>query len=60
MNADFMFYLFATLSVACGVGVVFNRNTINAALCFLLSLVGLAGLFELLEAYLLAVLVVFV
>ncbi len=60
MTADFMFYLFATLSVACGVGVVFNRNTINAALCFLLSLVGLAGLFVLLEAYLLAVLVVFV
>ena len=60
MNADFMFYLFATLSVACGLGVVFNRNTINAALCFLLSLVGLAGLFVLLEAYLLAVLVVFV
>jgi NADH-quinone oxidoreductase subunit J len=60
MNADFMFYLFSALTVAAAVGVVFNKNTINAAMCFLLSLVGLAGLFVLLEAYLLAVLLVFV
>lgn len=60
MTTDLMFYLFSAFSVACAVGVLFNRNTVNAAMCFLLSLVGLAGLFVLLEAYLLAVLLVFV
>lgn len=60
MTADLMFYAFAALTTACAVGVLFNRNTINAAFCFLLSLVGLAGLFVLLEAYLLAALLVFV
>ncbi len=55
-----MFYFFATFTVVCAAAVLFNRNTVNAAMCFLLSLVGLAGLFVLLEAYLLAVLLVFV
>jgi len=60
MTADLMFYLFSTFTVACALAVVFNRNTVNAAMAFLLALVGLAGLFVMLEAYLLAVLLVFV
>jgi len=60
MTADLMFYIFSTFTVACALAVVFNRNAVNAAMCFLLALVGLAGLFVLLEAYLLAVLLVFV
>ena len=50
----FLFNFFALLTVICALGTVLNRNAVNAAMCFLLSLVGVAGLFVLLEAYLLA------
>ncbi|MFH1498976.1 MAG: NADH-quinone oxidoreductase subunit J [Verrucomicrobiota bacterium] len=55
-----LFNLFAIFTVACALGVVFNRNTIASALCLLLALVGVAGIFALLEAFLLAVLMVLV
>jgi NADH-quinone oxidoreductase subunit J len=58
--AEFPFYLFAFLTVLAAAGVVVNRNAVNAALCLLLSFVGLAALFVLLEAYFLAVLQVLV
>ncbi len=60
MTADLMFYILSTFTVACALAVVFSKNAVNAAMCFLLGLVGLSGLFVLLEAYLLAVLLVFV
>src|SRR5581483_8512794 len=41
-------------------GVVVSRNAVNAAMCLLLSLVGVAGLFVSLEAYLLAFLLLLV
>ncbi|MDB6170626.1 MAG: NADH-ubiquinone/plastoquinone oxidoreductase chain 6 [Verrucomicrobia bacterium] len=52
--AQALFYLFALLMVAGAVGVIVNRNAVNGAMCFLLSLVGVAGLFVQLDAYLLA------
>jgi NADH-quinone oxidoreductase subunit J len=52
--ADFVFYLFALLTAGSALAVVLNRDAVNAALCLLLSLVGLAGLFVLLDAALLA------
>mgnify|MGYP001289397667 CR=1 FL=1 len=58
--SDVLFHLFAILTVACALGVVFNKNAVNSAICFLLSLVGVAGLFVLLDAFLLAVLMVLV
>lgn len=60
MAADFLFYAFAALTLASSAAVVLNRNAVNGALCFLLALVGVAGLFTLLDAYLLAVLLVLV
>ena len=57
---NLLFNLFAVFTVACALGVVFNRNTVAAALCLLLSLVGVAGLFALLDATLLAFVLVFV
>jgi NADH-quinone oxidoreductase subunit J len=57
---DLFFYLFAAFTVVCAFGVVLNRNTVNAAICLLLSLFGVAALFTLLDAYLLAVLLVLV
>ena len=58
--ADTLFFFLATFSVIFAVGAVLSRNVVNAALCFLVCLVGVSGLFALLEAYLLAVLLVLV
>ena len=58
--ADFLFHLFAFLTVLAAAGVVVNRNAVNAALCLLVSFVGMAALFVLLEAYFLAVLQILV
>ena len=52
--AQVLFYLFSLLMLAGAVGVVVNKNAVNGAMCFLLSLVGVAGLFVQLDAYLLA------
>jgi len=58
--SHFLFNFFALLTVICAVGTVLNKNTVNAAMCFMLSLVGVAGLFVLLEAYLLAFVLILV
>lgn len=52
--ADTLFITFAVLTVTSALWVVVSRNTVNAALGLLLSLIGLAGLFVLLDAPLLA------
>lgn len=54
MAASFLFILFSLLTIIPAIAVVVNKNTVNAAMCFMLSLVGVAGLFVMLEAYLLA------
>ncbi len=58
--SDILFHLFAIFTVASALGVVFNKNAVASAMCLLLSLVGVAGLFVLLDAFLLAALMVFV
>lgn len=55
-----LFNVLAVLAVVCAIGVVVNKNTVNAAMCLLLTLVGVAGLFVLLDAYLLAFLLLLV
>ncbi len=52
--ADFLFYTFTFLTLACAALVVVSKNTVNAAMFLLVSLTGLAGLFVLLDAALLA------
>ena len=52
--ADTLFIILAVLTVASALLVVVNKNAVNAALGLLLSLLGLAGLFVLLDAPLLA------
>lgn len=49
-----LFYTFALLTVVSAVLVVVNKNPVNGAMCLLLSLVGMAGLFVMLDAALLA------
>jgi NADH-quinone oxidoreductase subunit J len=55
-----LFYAFALFTIACAAGVVVNRNAVNGAMFLLLSLVGVAGLFVQLDAYLLAFLLLLV
>jgi len=57
---DFLFYLFAALTVGSALSVALNRNAVNAAMSLFLTFFGMAGLFVLLEAYFLAVLQVMV
>jgi len=57
---DALFYLFSTLTLAAAVLVVVNRNAVNSAVFMILSFLGMASLFVLLEAYFLAVIQVLV
>ena len=58
--ADFLFYLFAALTVGSALMVALHRNAVNAAMSLFLTFFGMAGLFVLLEAYFLAILQVLV
>jgi NADH-quinone oxidoreductase subunit J len=58
--SNFLFYAFSLFTVICAAGVVVNKNAVNGAMCLLLSLVGVAGLFVQLDAYLLAFLLLLV
>jgi NADH-quinone oxidoreductase subunit J len=55
-----LFNVFALFTVITAIGVVVNKNAVNAAMCLLLSLVGVAALFIGLDAYLLAFLLLLV
>lgn len=58
--AQFLFILFSFFTVACALGVILNKNAVNSAMCLLLCLVGVAGLFAGLGAFLLAFLLLLV
>jgi NADH-quinone oxidoreductase subunit J len=54
---DFLFYLFAFVTLLCGLLVVanpFSRNPVTSAMFLVLTIVSLAGLFVLLHAFFLA------
>jgi len=54
---DIFFYLFAGLTLLCGVLVVFNpfsRNPVTSAMFLVLTIISMAGLFVLLHAFFLA------
>ena len=57
---DFLFYVFATISVGGGLLMVLSRHPVPASLFMIVSLVGVAALFVLLEAFFLAILQVLV
>ncbi|MEO0793943.1 MAG: NADH-quinone oxidoreductase subunit J [Verrucomicrobiota bacterium] len=58
--SDFLFYLFAALTVLSAFLVTVSRNPVNGAMYMIASFVGMAALFLLLEAYFLAALQVLV
>jgi NADH-quinone oxidoreductase subunit J len=54
------FLLLSAFTLSCALGVVLSKNAVNGAMCLLLSLAGVAGLFIQLHAYLLAFVLVLV
>jgi NADH-quinone oxidoreductase subunit J len=58
--ADLLFYVLGGVTLGTAALTVLSRNAVNSAMFFLLSLLATAGLFVLLDAYLLAVLLVLV
>jgi len=57
---DVVFYLFATITVLAGVGVVVSRNPVHAALFLVLAFCSAAGIWMLLEAEFLAITLILV
>ncbi|MGB0409285.1 MAG: NADH-quinone oxidoreductase subunit J [Opitutales bacterium] len=57
---DILFYLFAVITLISGLLMVLSPNAVNGAICMIVSFVGTAALFVLLEAYFLAVLQILV
>jgi NADH-quinone oxidoreductase subunit J len=55
-----LFWFFSIAMLACGVGVIANRNPVNSAMFLVLLFVFMAGLFMLLEAFFLALIQVLV
>lgn len=58
--ADFLFYVFAALTVLASLLVVLNRNVVSGAMSMIVAFLGTAALFVMLEAYFLAALQVIV
>ncbi len=57
---DVVFYVFAALTVFAGMGVITSRNPVNAALFLVLAFCSSAGIWMLLEAEFLAIVLVLV
>jgi NADH-quinone oxidoreductase subunit J len=56
-----LFYLFGAIALGSALGMVLNvRNTVAAAMSLVITMVSLAGIFLLLEAYLVAVIQIMV
>ena len=51
---DIAFYIFSFLTLLCGVLVITNRNPVTSAMCLVLTIISMAGLFVLLHAFFLA------
>src|SRR5215212_12263768 len=49
-----LFYVFALMSAASAIGVVISRNIVRTAVCLLFTLLGVGGLYFLLNAEFLA------
>ena len=54
------FTALSVFTLACALGVVLSKNAVNGAMCLLLCLAGIAGLFVQLHAYLLAFVLILV
>ena len=57
---DLLFYIFSTITLIAAVLMVLLPNAVNGAMCMIVSFLGTAALFVLLEAYFLAIIQVLV
>ena len=57
---DILFYVFSAITLITALLMVISPNAVNGAMCMIVSFVGTAALFVLLEAYFLAILQVLV
>lgn len=57
---DILFYIFAAITLISALLMVLSPNAVNGAICMIVSFVGTAAIFVLLEAYFLAVLQILV
>lgn len=57
---DLLFYIFSAITLISAACMVLSPNAVNGAMCMIVSFVGTAALFVLLEAYFLAILQVLV
>lgn len=57
---DTLFYIFAAITLISALMMVMSPNAVNGAICMIVSFVGTAAIFVLLEAYFLAVLQILV
>lgn len=55
-----IFYPLALISIGLALGVVFNKSPIGSAVCLIAMMLGLAGVFVLMQAHFLAILQVIV
>ncbi len=51
---DIAFFICSALTLICGALVILNRNPVTSAMCLVLSMTALSGLFVLLQAFFLA------
>ncbi len=56
----FLFWAFAALMLAFGLGVIFLRNPVSSAMCLVVSFLGLAALFFMLDAFFIGIIQVLV
>lgn len=57
---DILFYIFAAITLISALLMVLSPNAVNSAICMIVSFVGTAAIFVLLEAYFLAVIQILV
>lgn len=57
---QFLFYVFATVCILSSFAVVFNRSAVGAVFCLVLTLLGVAGIFVMLGAEFIAMIIVLV
>ncbi len=60
MTSETLFYIFSALILLSALWVVFSRNAVNSLLFVIVTFIGTAGLFILLESYFLAALQILV
>ncbi len=56
----FLFWVFAALMLAFGGGVVLAKNPVSSAMCLVMSFLGLAALFIMLDAYFIGIIQILV